>query len=264
MLYYDHYYTIGKTHVVCEDYAAQGEKPVPFIVLSDGCSSSRHTDIGARILALTTRHILENTIDWPLDYASFGQTLIHRAWQITQRMQLDSSSVLDATVMLAFLHKEAIQVYVYGDGCLLFKEQTGKLGYIEIVFSHNAPYYLTYWYDEERGQEYAKYEEKPLFLIDSVNGQASPISFRTPLSFHFPLEKYSTVAIASDGATHCINTQLGTKIPLSEIAENLLNFNNLEGEFVKNHTKNVLERYAKQSIYPADDLSIGVFVHDTP
>ena len=49
----DAYFTIGKEHVqkdpfVCQDYAAvvgPGR-----VVLSDGCSSSRHTDFGARLL----------------------------------------------------------------------------------------------------------------------------------------------------------------------------------------------------------------------
>ncbi|MDY6991022.1 MAG: protein phosphatase 2C domain-containing protein [Pseudomonadota bacterium] len=260
MLYYDHFYTIGKTHAVCEDYAMQGEKPVPFMVVCDGCSSSRHTDIGARILALTTRYILENTNNWPLDYTHFGQMLINKAWDVTRKMHLDSSSVLDATVMLAFLDQQQIQVYVYGDGCLLFKDHHGQLGYIDINFTHNAPYYLTYWYDEQRGQEYAQYDEKPLFLIDSVNGRCEPISFRTPLCFQFPLAQYQQIAIASDGASQCIDTLNNIKLPLAEVAKQLLAFEHLEGEFVKAHLQKTLDHYAQHGIYPADDLSIGVFV----
>ena len=139
MLYYDHYYTIGKTHVICEDFALQADKPIPFIVLSDGCSSSYQTHIGARILTLTTKYIIENTENWPLNYTQFGQQLIDNAWNVARKMRL-SSSVLDATVMLAFLYQNSILVYVYGDGCLLFKDHQNNLGSIEIVFTHNAPY----------------------------------------------------------------------------------------------------------------------------
>ena len=139
MLHYDYYYTIGSTHKVCEDYATQGEIPTPFIVLSDGCSASKNSELGAKILALTTKNIIENATKWPLDYQYFGRQLINKAVNISEEMQL-SNEVLDATVMLAFVHQNSIMVYVYGDGCLLFKDNQGNLGTIEISFIHNAPF----------------------------------------------------------------------------------------------------------------------------
>lgn len=258
MLHYDHYYTIGKTHVTCEDFAIQADQPIPFIVISDGCSASYQTHIGARILTLTTKYIIENTDNWPLNYTHFGQQLIDNAWNIARKMQLPSS-VLDATVMLAFVDQNRILVYVYGDGCLLFKDHQNNLGTIEVVFTHNAPYYLTYWYDEERQQEYAKYDPTPLLLVDSRHGQSQPQPFNEELVFDFPLEKFKVVAIASDGASCCIDTQQNRKLPLDEIATQLLNFPNLTNDFVKLHLQNTLAQYAQQGIYPADDLSIGVF-----
>jgi serine/threonine protein phosphatase PrpC len=258
MLHYDYYYTIGVTHHVCEDYATQGDTPTPFIVLSDGCSGSENSDVGARILTLTTKYIIENASPWPLDYLSFGQRLISKALGIAEQLQLPSGA-LDATVMLAFLHQDSIMVYVYGDGCLLFKDHAGNLGTIEIAFTHNAPYYLTYWYDEQRWQEYARSEPKPLVLIDSVNGLSEPKPFQTQLAFCLPLKKFKVIAIASDGATRCINTRKSVKLPLYETATNLLAFQSLKDEFVKRHIKSTLEQYAVQGIYPADDLSIGVF-----
>lgn len=258
MLHYDHYYTMGKTHVICEDFAIQADKPIPFIVLSDGCSSSSQTHIGARILTLTTKYIIENTADWPLNYTHFGQQLIDKAWNVARTMRL-SSSVLDATVMLAFLYQDNILVYIYGDGCLFFKDHQNNLSTIEVVFTHNAPYYLTYWYDEERQKEYAKYDPTPLILIDSLQGQSQPKSFNEELAFCFPLEKFKVVAIASDGATYCVDTRHHRKLPLDEIATQLLNFPNLTNDFVKLHLQNTLAQYAQRGIYPADDLSIGVF-----
>ncbi|MBC8139363.1 MAG: protein phosphatase 2C domain-containing protein, partial [Fibrella sp.] len=45
-------FAIGKTHKVCQDYALTGDAhaTIPTVWLSDGCSSSPHTDIGARLL----------------------------------------------------------------------------------------------------------------------------------------------------------------------------------------------------------------------
>ena len=54
----DHYMTIGSSHQVCEDYIISGTEPFPYIILSDGCSSSKDTDIGARILAQCAKNYL--------------------------------------------------------------------------------------------------------------------------------------------------------------------------------------------------------------
>jgi len=259
-LHYDHYYTMGLTHKVCQDYATQGDTPTPFMVLSDGCSGSPNSEIGAKILTITTQEILKDAKQWPLDYAHFGQQLINHALNITEEYQLPES-VLDATVMLAFLQGENIMVYVYGDGCLLFKDYDDNVGTIEIAFTHNAPFYLTYWVDEERLGEYAGFEPKPLLLIDSVNGQSEPKPFQTPLVFSLPLKKFKVVAIASDGASHFVDIHKTVKIPFYEIATELLAFQDTTDEFVKRHTENVLAQYAEHGIYPFDDLSIGVFVN---
>jgi len=69
--------------------------------------------VGARVLALTTRHIIENASDWPLDYLSFGQQLIVEAWHIIEGMEVTTEAI-DSTVVLAFLHQNALQVYMYG------------------------------------------------------------------------------------------------------------------------------------------------------
>ena len=39
----DTFIEIGDQHKVCEDYIIMGNDPVPFIVLSDGCSKARVT-----------------------------------------------------------------------------------------------------------------------------------------------------------------------------------------------------------------------------
>jgi serine/threonine protein phosphatase PrpC len=258
-LHYDHFYTIGATHKVCEDHATQGDTHKPFVVLSDGCSSSHNTKVGAQILTTATKYMIENATTWPLDYIDFGQLLIQNAKKIAKKVQLNTEG-LNATVMLAFVQQDNIIVYVYGDGCLLAKDHDGNISTIEIVFTHNAPFYLTYWSDKKRLLNYAAYEPNPLLLIDSVKGQSEPKPFNTQLVFNFPLEKFNTVAIASDGATECVDTNQLIKVPLYEVATHFLAFEDLTGEFVKRHAKKILDQYVQQGIFPIDDFSIGVLV----
>lgn len=260
MLYCDHFYTMGKTHSVCEDYALKGNKPIPFVVVCDGCSASEHSDLGAKVLSLTTKHILENTPEWPLSYNEFGQRLITRSLWVINEMQLRNCA-LDSTVMLAFLHENTIRVYIYGDGCLLFQDNNDNIGFIDISFTHNAPFYLTYWPDKERQEEYGNYAPKPLLITDSVNGTSGPMSYQTPLSFSFSLDKFHTIAIASDGATQVINIDNGQKLPLFDVTQKLLAFDNCQGSFVNAHMEQLLDSYEQKGIFPADDLSLGVFIN---
>ena len=65
----DAYYTIGRLHLFCEDYALHGWEPVPHLILADGCSAAPDSDLGARLLALNARHFLPRFAraanDWP-------------------------------------------------------------------------------------------------------------------------------------------------------------------------------------------------------
>ena len=58
MLQIDSYFTNGKVNKVCQDYVIHGETPVPYVILCDGCSSSKFTDVGARILAHSAKEAL--------------------------------------------------------------------------------------------------------------------------------------------------------------------------------------------------------------
>ncbi len=67
----DWFLRTGSTHKMCEDYALTNDRfnpgnptapgPIigtPFAILADGCSSSPHTDFGARLLSASVRHIV--------------------------------------------------------------------------------------------------------------------------------------------------------------------------------------------------------------
>src|SRR5215203_2249321 len=49
----DCFFNIGATHSVCQDYVVAS----PYLILSDGCSSSPDTDIGARLLVKAAERV---------------------------------------------------------------------------------------------------------------------------------------------------------------------------------------------------------------
>jgi hypothetical protein len=52
----DSYFEIGSTHQVCQDYAlAYASDDFAYAIMSDGCTSSLNTDIGARLVSVIAR-----------------------------------------------------------------------------------------------------------------------------------------------------------------------------------------------------------------
>ena len=65
MIHVDCAFRMGRTHLVCQDYAAVAAGEFPCVLLADGCSWSPDTDMGARLLvrsALTTLRCLSDAI----------------------------------------------------------------------------------------------------------------------------------------------------------------------------------------------------------
>ncbi len=272
MINCDYYYAIGKTHLFCQDYVIRSRRPNGFLLLSDGCSSSAHTDVGARILSITAKTIIESYLgqereDAPPErsvlpeYRHLGQKVSEKARETVYSMGLDNSA-LDATLLLAFLHQGVVHVYLYGDGCILLKKQDGGTSYIEAAFSNNTPYYLSYWHDEYRRQAYIADTNgmDTLRITDSGENKTALVRYDKPLHFSFSLDRYAAVAIASDGVTEFLDTVRNVKIPLDQIAKNLLDFKSLHGEFAKRRLPKAIQRYANEGIYPLDDVSMGAFV----
>jgi len=258
MLSSDHCYVIGKTHQVCQDYALHGVKPVPFVVVCDGCSASPHSDIGARIVAVTAQHVLQQPAQTlPPDYHAFGNKVIQAARSVTAKMQLPDV-VLDTTLMVGMVVNTTVWVYVYGDGCVLRKTAAGAVQLSDIYFNHNAPFYLSYWQSPARWQEYADCGATPLAISHSDCSDQVNLPFDEPLLFSFDLDTTPCVALASDGLTHFIDLSDQSRVPLQQVAENLMNFKNNQGEFVKRRVNRALQQYEKQRIIAADDVSLAV------
>ena len=262
MIALDSFYTIGKTHLVCEDYVLHDTLPFPWAALSDGCSSSEHSDVGARLLAWAARQqIMQDSTNLD-DYQGFGQSVLRAAHQALKQLDLPDSA-LDATLMLAWRNAQSICVMVYGDGVILLRRVDGEMESIQIEYVHNAPFYLSYQLEEARIDNYRTYDPKPLRIIDSRETQQQPsLDFAMPLEFQFDLSDYSVVAIASDGIAQLYQAEKNQMLDLQNVIPSFLVLQNLTGEFVKRRVLRALQQFAKHDVMPADDLSLAIFAQE--
>ncbi|MDG4549212.1 MAG: protein phosphatase 2C domain-containing protein [Candidatus Contendobacter sp.] len=267
----DAYYTIGRLHLFCEDYALHGWEPVPHLILADGCSAAPDSDLGARLLALNARRFLPRFVHaasgserlarhWPL-----GQRIVRRAARQARDLGLDPTTVLDATLLIAWCDGGMVHVHLYGDGCLAVRRADGGVGTIRVEYAENAPYYLSYLLDPERWELYQEAIGEPataqsihyqIDAGDSIRQEA----FNAPTVFAFDLATFPVVAVATDGLDSFVAAETGARLDLRTAARAVLDFQNLDGAFVQRQLRQVLVDYAQQRVVNMDDIGLGAFV----
>ena len=266
----DAYYTIGRLHLFCEDYALHGWEPVPHLILADGCSAAPDSDLGARLLALNARRLLprfartaseseRRARHWPL-----GQRIVGRAARQARDLGLDSG-VLDATLLIAWCDGAAVHVHLYGDGCLAVRRADGGVATIRVEYAENAPYYLSYLLDPERWGLYQEAIGEPT-TAQSIHYQSDAGEnirqerFDAPTVFDFDLAAFPVVAVATDGLDSFVAAETGARLDMRATARAMLDFQNLDGAFVQRRLRQILIEYAQQRVFNVDDIGLGAFV----
>ena len=266
----DAYYTIGRLHLFCQDYAISGWEPVPHLILADGCSAAPDSDLGARLLTLNARRLLPRlarlTDDrdhlawhWPL-----GQRLIRRAARQARDLGLDPA-VLDATLLIAWCDGTTVYVHLYGDGCLAVRRADGGIATIRVEYAENAPYYLSYLLDPERWALYQEAIGEPetaqsIYYQSDVAESNRQERFDAPTVFSFDLATFPVVAVATDGLDSFVSAETGARLDLQPVAHTMLDFHRLDGAFVQRRLREALADYAQRQVINVDDISMGAFV----
>jgi hypothetical protein len=241
----------GKTHAICQDYVlaekvCSKDVEFPFILVTDGCSSSPNTDVGARLLA----HCLFSSWKTRNGYASLTEALDYaRAFCTQASLPMEC---LDATCLFAYGLQQYICIQVIGDGYVYIKYKDGR----EIVYMHEypsgAPYYFNYEMDVSRKIEYVKQFTtlRKITKVDLKSGISDPpINFLEVIhSLMIPENELETVALLTDGCSSIENVST-----LNAIQE-LVAFKNTKGEFVQRRLNKALTSF-KNDHY--DDISVA-------
>ena len=265
MIQTDIFIEIGSQHKICEDYIIQGMTPEPFIILSDGCSSSDGTEMGARILCHLAKQYLRYRADdlYSLDYDKMGRWIIHNAEMTIRQLGL-KVTCLDATLIIALKLDNLIHVFMYGDG--MFATKSGDdIVYNVIDYSNNAPYYLSYLIDDYRNDLYHQMKnEKTLSTYNEIGeAEVANFAYDYPSEFSFKVgSDFDVLFIASDGLTSFIveNPNERRAIEPGEILTDFMAFKNTKGEFLKRRLNKAIKGLHNKGVNHFDDLSIGSFI----
>ena len=287
----DYYFTNGKVLKTCQDYTISGEDPVPHIVLCDGCSSSKNTDVGARILAHSVQNSFKllfetnssGLLESPFPYKSLGKMTIGFAKSSIVYLNLDNTC-LDATLIISFIHGEYVTTMMYGDGYIIAIMKDGNFEVAFNEFEGNAPYYLSYQIDQERDKLFRDFskqfndESQVLTRYFSVKPEGNFATresrylsinpsghfytrqrFDIPIIFTYPLDSLKTLLIFSDGIGSFVNEN-SSRISYLRILKHFTDFKTTSGEFIKRRARKAIEELSKEGIRNTDDVSVAGFM----
>lgn len=278
-LFTDNYFHIGNQHLMtgkpCQDYAISDVcQNMAFAIISDGCSTGGHTDVGSRIVALSTAAAIRerwsingNLLDesTPNEISFCQKALLP---ETGQKLGLSSCDML-ATCIYACLSPDGGFVHALGDGVIALKDRNKHIFMSRFEWANNTPYYPAYNDDsldnfinvhggnldelqlsEEIWQwddnSFIEKDRKHYSLSNGMNGIILKISKKSMA------EALEFIAIFSDGITQIEN------LDWKDAVVRFMNFKNTKGEFVKRRMIRGIKDSQKDGKGPQDDIACAV------
>lgn len=239
----DSFYSKGESHKNCQDYIIHGVDPFPYIILADGCSSSPHTDIGARIICHKIKKSYKHGLIVNI------KAIMDTCDDVRKCLNLPQEC-LDCTIITCTLKKDIVEVNAYGDGSFFIKYINGSCRYYNISFPNNAPFYPNYYLNEQRIKNH-KSNELILNTITDISIEKDILEARAFYDFD-KLDKIESIMVSSDGLS-------SFGLNFDEAYQYFSNFKTTKGEFIKRRAKRALKELAEKGYHNYDDISIGGF-----
>ena len=271
----DVFTTTGESHLSCQDYSRIGPDS---IVLSDGCSSSPDTDIGARLEALSALQAERDAAG----LTSSVPDIAGLASKMACNLDLKDKSVLDATMIMIQYKRPWAYITMVGDGVCGWKNRDGRIYLFKRTYDGNAPMYVGYLLsnlkDKVKGKESLEYlytyavppelgGNYPLFMsptfkepFPAINHDEDDGTIRVKL----PEDKVELVFGATDGMLSFYRNVSTETSKVAEVAmwdvvaSRFLSFKTFAGKFVSRRAKRALQEMKEEGYVPMDDFSMGV------
>ncbi len=281
----DSHFVIGRYHIrqnkPCQDHALDTtleDGKVGIAVVSDGCSSGGHTDIGARVITCSAINALKNGYD-PVhdDTPRFIRgAILDRLITARSILSIKNEDML-ATCGYILVNNQSGIAHLTGDGCIAIKYRDGSVHIITLDWQNNTPYYLVYAISPEQKSfedTHVKFSSgsQAMQITDTI--MVSPESINTEKMFvpvDYAMKGYifrllildttESIAIFSDGVQDFQKNET-ERIPVEKVVHEMMSFKNYTGEFVKRRVSAALKTFAKDNIHPGDDFSMAVVHFD--
>lgn len=268
MINSDSAFTIGNSHIVCEDYAVtSNDEDGHYMVLCDGCSSSEMTDVGVRLLAHSALVSLKkHDLFDKMKSENYLSDVLYNIKLLSKDEVFKDlpDTAYDATLLLLKYAEGKAQVLIFGDGVLVYKKKNEEHRVIvNKIYPNGYPRYLSYRIDRYRELEFLKKE--PLFELHINHvypNRCNEFKYaKTNETEYYRLIKdvnddIEWIAVMSDGV-HSFRDEKKKEIDYIEIVKHLTDFKNFTGEFVKRRLNKFKKMCVKEQWTHYDDVSIA-------
>lgn len=276
----DYYSHIGHEHVVSgrgnQDHALSVARDgLAGIVISDGCSDGRETDMGARIITFSTiSSILQCQANGTSDALQFQKDVVSRSKAIREA-SAESLALLPRDLLATRVHAVVTETFAYvhmeGDGVIAWLNDE-VVTMVRYDWAHNTPCYPSYDSDDFGGfiSAQGSYEEQG--LVEVVMEWSKEEGFTKKSETHIPIsegvrgvsrfwrqdefESLSLISVMSDGVTRV------SGLPWEEVVLQSLSFKNMTGEFLKRRFIRMHKEWSKNDIVPLDDIACATMYLD--
>lgn len=244
----DRYTKMGLSHQDNEDYALIDDIS---LIICDGCSSSKYTTVGSRILAHTTRLQMYqcNGINSP-EHDGFIEQVMWKAKHAAELAGLHYTA-LHCTLMIAERSEDEININIWGDGCVYYKYfNIDKIFITSINYTPEVPYYPIYMTESTDQQEYKSAHSRGTINIDSLSNDHN--LYITPSitgshKLNVPTKNLEFILLSTDGVESITNLQQG------EVNHEITNFKLTSGAFIQRR----MNRFMKSNPKHMDDITIA-------
>ncbi len=269
----DSFFTQGAGHSICQDHATTREtERFTFAVISDGCSASPKSEVGASILSHAFMQAYITTWEWADDNGGmevFETVLLanlrNKLLEIKRHTGLENGA-FDATIVAAIADKqeERMNFSVWGDGIIQVKRKQSLDEVHQFNYPSNAPYYFSYTLDSRREEDYTQAFGNPnanviTYYQPRTSGLGGDEHKSTPPYYNWslPLEDIEAVSVFSDGIETFSKTENGLTTPIHylSIISELTNYKSKVGEFVRRRMSRFLKESKHNNISHFDDIS---------
>jgi hypothetical protein len=153
LVYLDSYYKTGTGHEIGDDYAlTHRHGKMSMAIITDGCSSCKDSDIGARILTLIAKSTLVELYDCgKLDPHHLEGSIRDIKDRIVTQMMISMDifridyKALSSTLLMAVNISDGHTFFIgWGDGYFVERRPSGTTIH-EVKFKSGAPFYLSYY-----------------------------------------------------------------------------------------------------------------------
>lgn len=255
----------GDGHEVCQDFSLAGPDR---IAVSDGCSGSPMTQIGATLLctAAMTRRFDREVYAYEAIVGTFDAA--HAAAMGLNNnkflpLDMESPNCMDATVLLARYDRDrgVVAVHGEGDGAVIVERRDGRKSMYLFHFPSGYPAYPSYRVSMARRQQIdginhgvvvrSTYEIVPGDPVVATLVESAEISSQWSLSF--TPGDIKTLTISTDG----IQSFEGPNLETAQVVAGLTGFKSMAGVFVRRRVKWFIREVHKHGGTHADDLSVA-------